>query len=261
MDLSKYYDEIMKEPLLTEGEEKDLFLEYQDAGISETRRSQIRDRIIRANLRFVFKTAKSASKKDPTMFEDLIAAGNEGLLVGFEKFKPDEGYRFLTYAGWWVKQRILHQMSTQRLVALPIWRQQLAARIQKAVDSNENITLDELRALFPEVKDKDLKELFDTSFLTFYIEDIGDDPAFEIDPIETSVNAKLDQQKIHAALSSLSEQERTLLDLLYGITDGEEMKPADIMIELKLTKEQFRTIKRDALAKLKAIFGDTNPFA
>lgn len=260
MDLSYYYDTIMKEPLLGKEEEQDLFLELADSGIPEARKQQIRDRIIRANLRFVFKEAKRYSKSDPSMFGELISAGNEGLLVGLNKYKPDSGYRFLTYAGWWVKQRILNQMSSQRLVALPIWRQQLSSRIQKVVESKEDITFDDLKKEFPDVPEKDLKELFQTRFLTFYIEDLGDDPAFEINPIETQVNIKLDQEKLHSAISSLPDCQRQIIELTFGIVDGEEYKPVDIIRKLGISRDTFKIQKKEALAKLKTILGDSNPF-
>lgn len=261
MNLGHYYDQIIKEPLLTEEEEKDLFLELQDEGLSPKRRQEIKDRIIRANLRFVFKRAKHHSKKDPSMFNELISAGNEGLLVGFEKYDLDKGYRFLTYAGWWVDQRILMQMASQRLVKLPIWRQQLAARIDKVVEANEDITFEELKEHFSDVSEKDLRELYDSKFLTFYIEDLGDDPGFEINPIETFVDSRLDQEKIHEAISCLSPLHKQVIELSFGIIDGEEHKPNEICKTLKITKAQFKTLKKEALEKLKQTFGDENPFA
>jgi RNA polymerase primary sigma factor len=208
----------------------------------------------------VFKRAKAHSKKDPSMFEVLISAGNEGLLAGLQKYKPDMGYRFLTYAGWWVDQRILMEMASQRLVKLPIWRQQLSARIDKVVEANEGITFDELKEHFSEVSDKDLRELYETKFLTFYIEDLGDDPGFEINPIETTINTKLDQEKIHEIIESLSSPHREIIQMSFGIVDGEEVKPHDICKQLKLTKAQFKVFKKEALEMLKEIFGDTNPF-
>jgi RNA polymerase nonessential primary-like sigma factor len=260
MDLAKYYEQINKEPLLTKEEEKDLFLELDDIGLSQKRRDAIRDRIIRANLRFVFKEAKKFSKNDPMIFEDLIAAGNEGLIVGMDKFKPESGNRFLTYAGFWVIQRILKHMSNLRIVSLPIWRQQLSARIQKQLDANENITFEELRKQFPEVPKKDLLELFQTRFLTYYIEDLGEDSAFEINPIEDQVNAKLDQAKLHAGVRNLPEPHRSVITMLFGLDDGEERKHSEISAELKLSKDALKTIKREALVLLKDELGGVNPF-
>lgn len=254
MDISYYYDKIMQEPLLEKEEEMDLFLQLQDLGISDDRKEKIRHRILRANLRFVFKEAKRYSRNDPSIFSDLISAGNEGLLVGLEKYNPDSGCRFLTYAGWWVKQRILGYMSSQRLVALPIWRQQLSSRIQKVIDSNEGVTLEELFKEFSDVPKKDVRELFQTRFLTFYIEDIGEDPAFEINPIENEVNLKLDLQKLHKLVESLPTPKRQILEMLFGLIDGEEHKPNEIMKVLNLSREQFKLLKKESLADLKENF-------
>lgn len=262
MDLSRYYTTIQKEPLLTKEEEQDLFLELADIGLSQKRRDEIKDRIIRANLRFVFKEAKRFSKNDVVVFEELIAAGNEGLLVGMTKFNPASGNRFLTYAGFWVLQRILKHLSGMRIVALPIWRQQLSARIQKVLDTNENVTFEELKTRFPDVSEKDLRELFTSKFLTFYIEDLGgEDPAFEINPIEDLVEARLDQARLHEGVAALPEPHRSVITLLFGLEDGVEHKHSEISAELGLSKETLKNVKKEALAMLKETFGDENPFA
>jgi len=260
MDLAKYYENINKEPLLSKEEEKDLFLELDDLGLSEKRRDAIRDRIIRANLRFVFKEAKKFSRNDPSIFEELIAAGNEGLIVGMQKFKPESGNRFLTYAGFWVIQRILKHMSTLRIVSLPIWRQQLSAKIQKVLDANENISFEDLKKSFVGIPEKDLLELYQTRFLTYYIEDMSEDSSFEINPIEDHVNAELDKAKLHKAVATLEPMQKRVIELLFGLEDGVEKKHADVALELKISKEELKNLKREALSELKEIFGDENPF-
>lgn len=260
MDLSRYYEQICKEPLLDKDEEYDLFLEYQDLGLPEKRREEIKDKIIRANLRFVFKQAKHYSKNDPLVFEELIAVGNEGLLVGMQKFKPVRGVRFLTYAGWWVNQRILKQLGGMRIVALPTWKQQLAAKIQKICDSEPDITVERLKELLPDVPEKYLSELHQTKYLTYYIEDVGEDPAFEINPIEDYVDQKLDNDRIHVAIESLPSPHKEVIIRAFGFIDGEEMKQNEIAIVLGLSREEVRTIKQQGLAMLQEIFGDENPF-
>lgn len=261
MDLSKYYEEICREPILSKEEETDLFLELTDKGISEKRREQIRDRIIRANLRFVFRQAKHFSKNDPSLFEELIAAGNEGLLVGMGKFDPNSGYRFLTYAGFWVQQRILNQMSRLRIVSLPIWKQQLAAKIQRFCENNEGAGLGDLKAEFPDVAEKDLKELSQTRYLTYYIEDIGDDPAFEINPIEEIVEQRMDQMRLWEMIDSLPEPHAEVIRLSYGIGDGVERQHGEIADQLGLTKDALRKVKKEAMEMLRVKLGPVNPFA
>lgn len=261
MDLSKYYEEICREPILTKEEEVDLFLELADQGLSESRRNEIRDRIIRANLRFVFRQAKHFSKNDPSLFEELIAAGNEGLIVGMEKFDPSTGHRFLTYAGFWVHQRILNQMSRLRIVSLPIWKQQLAAKIQRFCENNEEAELSDLKEAFPDVAERDLKELSQTRYLTYYIEDIGEDPAFEINPIEDIVEQRMDQAHLWDMIESLPKVHADVVKLSFGIGDGVERQHGEIAKELGITKDALRKIKKEAMEMLRGKLGPVNPFA
>lgn len=253
MDLSRYYSEICKHPLLTREEEFDLFTELTDPAVSETEKNKIKDRIIKANLRFAFKTAKKYSKNDPDIFEELIAAGNEGLLVGMEKFQPSRNVRFLSYAGWWCIQRILKEMSKMRIVALPVWKQQLSARIQKATENREvGLTFEELKKEFPDISEKDLMELYSTKYLTYYLDDLTDDPGFEIDPIGTDVEVRMDRERIHKIISVLPSPHREIIEMTYGISDGEETTSANIAKELNLSKEQLREYKKEALEILKS---------
>lgn len=249
MSLSKYYAEIYKIPMISKEEEVNLFEEYYSKDTSSKRRDAIKAKILQANLRFVFKQAKNRSKTDPDMFADLISAGNEGLLVAFEKFDPKSGVRFLSYAGWWVMQRMLKEMATMRIVSLPIWKQQLSTRIQRVKESNENITFEELRDMFPEVSEKDLKELSDTRYLTYYIEDM-DEGEFEIDPISLEVEKRLDDEVTLKAVSSLPSPHREIIAKLFGFDDGKEESLTSISKSLRLSKDEVKTIKAEALEML-----------
>lgn len=252
MDLSKYYSEICKHPLLSREEEFDLFIELADPALPEAAKQKIKNKIINANLRFVFKTAKKYSRNDPDIFEELICAGNEGLLVGMEKFKPSRNVRFLSYSGWWILQRILKEMSKMRIVSLPIWKQQLAARIQKTTENREvDLTFEELKKEFPDINDKDLRELFSTKYLTYYLDDITDDPSFEIDPIGTEVEVRMDRERIHKIIAKLPSPHREIIELTYGTNDGEETTNANVAKQLNLSKEQLREYKKEALELLK----------
>lgn len=260
MSLSLYYEKISKTPMLTREEELDLFLEYQDVTTTVKRKLEIRSQIIESNLRFVFKEAKKYSRNDPTIFEELIAAGNDGLLVAFDKFNVSSGFRYLTYAGFWTRQRMLFSMSQQRIVSLPIWRQQLSARIQKIIEKNPDITFERLKNEFPDIQEKDLRELWGTRFLTFYISDMDEDPAFEINPIEDEVNTRLDRERLHTRIAALPDDQREVIELSFGIFDGEDRNIAQVAAELKLSKDKVKTLKREALEGLKAAMGGANPF-
>lgn len=255
MDLSKYYAEICKQPIMKKEKEVALFNELRNANTTPKRKQQIKDEIIRSNLRFVFKTAKAYSRNDPSTFEELIGAGNEGLLVGLEKYNPDEGVKFLSYAGWWVVQRILKEMSRMRIVSLPIWKQQLASRIQKLKDQNEKITLQEVRDAFPDVSHKDIDELFTTKYLTFYIEDIKEDPAFEINPIEEEVEKNIEREVLLQKVMKLEEPYRSIITFSFGLNTGEELNETTLAKKLNLSKDAFRRMKEEALVKMRTLYG------
>jgi RNA polymerase primary sigma factor len=261
MDLGRYYEIITRTPLLSKEEEYDLFLELQDRGISKARKKQIEDIIIKSNLRFVFKEAKKRSGNDPYLFEELIAAGNEGLLIGMPKYDPDSGFRFLTYSGWWVVQRMLSVMGKQRIVSLPVWRQQLLSRIEKYLAEKPDASIEDLQEQFPGVSTKDLNELISTKFLTFYIEDLGEDREFEINPIETIVDKRLDNENILNIVETLPELHKAVIQQTFGLIDGDDTKkPADICKALNISREKLNSIKKEAFDILKSKLGNINPF-
>lgn len=260
MDLTKYYTEILKNKILSKEEEVELFKEFHLETTSDKRKEQIRNRIINANLRFAFNQAKRFSKNDPSMFGELIAAANEGLIVGFDKFDHLGGVRFLSYAGWWVNQRILNEMSKMRIVSLPIWKQQLATKIQKILDANEKMTLKQLIAKLEELevkfKDKDVEELYQTRYLTFYIDDI-DENEFEIDPIGEELNQKLDDEKIWKLVNNLPSPHREVIARCFGLDDAAEHSVAQIAKSLKVKKEEVKRIRLEGLAMLKKEMSST----
>lgn len=253
MDLSRYYAEICRYKMFSKEEEADLFLEYADPGVSKKRQEQIRDLIIKSGMRFAFKQAKRFSKNDPEHMPELIAAANEGLVVGFNKFDPKSGYRYLSYSGWWVNQRILKQSSQFRIVSLPIYLQQVSARIQKFIESKETApTFAELKEAFPDVSEKNLRDLSQHKYLTYFISDLGDDPAFEIDPIGQEVEVRLDRERIHAMIDTLPQLHRDIIKMAYGTDTADESTNATILKTLNITKEQLKDLKAEALHLLKA---------
>lgn len=231
-------------------EEQKLMAIYKDETLTEKERQKAKDRIIKANLRFVFKQAKNYSRNDPTMFEELISAGNEGLLVGLEKYDPSRKIRFLTYAGWWVVQRILKEMSKMRIVSLPIWKQQLAARISRAKDNNENVTVADIKKEFPNVSEKDIQELFETRYLTYYIDDL-EEGTLELESIIPSMEKELDNRRLLEVVSALPSPQKEIIILSFGLEDGHEMTFTQLSRKLILTREQLKILKNNALELLR----------
>ena len=256
MDLTHYYDLICKQPLLTKEEEFSLLETYHSPSATEPQRKAARDRLINCNLRFAFKKAKVLSNGNMDQFEELISAGNEGLLAAIDKFKPSKEVRFLTYAGWWVRQRQLKQMAMMRLVAVPIWKQQLATRIKKAIEPLDHVPkIEELRQLLPDVSDKYLRELTETRYLTFYLEDMPDEDAVEesfLDDLIEEMDEDLLKEKMR---EELEQDEYNIVVRNFGLDDGIEMPITEIVKEdPTLKKEELRKIRRSALSKLRSAF-------
>lgn len=258
MDLSKYYTDICKTPLLTKEEEYDLLLIFYNETTPEKDKEKVREKIIKSNLRYVFNLARKYSKNDPDTFPDLIAAGNEGLLVGFNKYKPNKGTRVLSYAHWWIRQRILEEMSQMRLVSLPVYKQQLSSKIQRMKTRNENITLEELKKEFEGtgISAKDVEDLFKTQYLTFYISDL-DESNFEINPIEEEVQRILDDETCLATVNKLPSPYREVVARSYGLADGKDQSISKISRDLKLAKEDVQIYKEKGLALLKELLDAT----
>lgn len=140
-----------------------------------------------------------------------------------------------------------------RIVSLPVWKQQLAARIQKFIDTLErDPTIEELKIQFPDVTEKYLRELQKTKYLTFYIDDLGDDPSFQIDPIADEVEVRLDKERIGKTVQSLPSPYREVVELSFGLSHNSdsELSNSDIARQLNLPKDQVRQYRKDALLML-----------
>ena len=248
MELSQYYEEIYrKHPPLSKEEEQVLLGEYFDPDVSPTRKKVVRDRLINANLRYVFKKAKKYAKGNADQLEELIAVGNEGLIVGLDKYDPNSGVRLLTYSGWWVMQRQLKEMSRWRLVSLPTQKQQLAAKIKRYMDSCErHPPLLDLQKEFPNVPVKDLNELSQTQYLTFYFEEMNPTDMPEDNPFELVEQDNMEAY-IMGKLKELPQRDCHIAIMLFGIEDGVEKRPLEIVEILndpEVTAEYVRDVRK-----------------
>lgn len=255
MDISKYYAEICKTPLMSREQETYLMEKYFNDETSDAEKASIRDSVINANLRYVFNLARRYSKGDTHTFLELIAAGNEGLIVGFDKYKLGKGTRVLSYAGDWIFQRIQAEMASMRIVHLPIYKQQLAANIKKTIESNEDITLEELKKSFEGkgISPKDIEELYKTQYLTFYISDFEEN-SFEINPIEDEVQQKIDDESCLSKVNQLPSPYREVIARCFGLLDNKEQSVSRISKALKLPKKDIQMYKEKGLEMLRDLF-------
>lgn len=259
--LSLYLKEINRIPLLTYEEEYELALKAK-AGDKVAR-----ERILNANLRFVVSVAKKFRGQGLPL-TDLINEGNIGLITALDKFEPEKGYHFISYAVWWIRQSIMKALSDKgKAVRLPLNRANELMQIQKA----QKAIMEERETSDPSVEDiaastgldeqlvKDLLSVssemvsFDSpvkkssdSDSTFgdFIEDSSKGPEEQV------INQAL-QENVRSLLSALTDKERRIIELRYGLDGNKPMSLKDIGVEYNLTKERIRQIEKRALEKLK----------
>jgi RNA polymerase primary sigma factor len=279
--VSWYLATIGREPLLTAAEEIELGNQVQalmrllddsreEYSSQEQKMMRVgqraKQRMIKANLRLVVSVAKKYQGKGLELL-DLIQEGSLGLERAVEKFDPTRGYKFSTYAFWWIRQSMTRAIACQsRTIRLPVHLSERLTAIRKvsldlahklgAMPSRQEISealgmpLDELdgilrQALTTSSLDAPVNGDEGRSFLGDLIAD-GDDEE-PLDKVERGIH----QEQLDRWLSHLSEQERQVLQLRFGL-DGEERQTlAEIGRRLEVSRERVRQVELKALRKLR----------
>ncbi|MDR2682333.1 MAG: RNA polymerase sigma factor RpoD/SigA [Dysgonamonadaceae bacterium] len=256
--LDKYLQEIGREELITVEEEVELA-----QAIRRGNRAAL-EKLTRANLRFVVSVAKQYQNQGLSL-PDLINEGNLGLIKAAEKFDETRGFKFISYAVWWIRQSILQALAEQsRIVRLPLNQVGSLNKITKAFSKFEQ---EHERRPSPEELANELDipvdKISDTlkvsgrhiSVDAPFVE--GEDNSLldvlvnEDAPIadRTLMNESLSKE-INRALSTLSERERDIIKMFFGI-ERHEMTLEEIGDEFGLTRERVRQIKEKAIRRLK----------
>ncbi|MGH2945423.1 MAG: sigma-70 family RNA polymerase sigma factor [Solirubrobacteraceae bacterium] len=255
--LQLFLNEIGRHRLLTPDEEIDLARRIERGDLAA------KERMINANLRLVVSIAKKYQGSELTLL-DLIQEGILGLIRAVEKFDWRRGYRFSTYATWWIRQAVERGMDAKaRTIKLPInlvRSQRKVARAENAlalkldrsptdaeVAAAAQITVDELNALRDAARtvtslDRPLGEEDDAAF--------GDLLPTDAPEPEDVVHISLREQALRRALQDLPERERTVVALRYGIDGGEPTPLREIGRRLGITPERVRQIESKALGRL-----------
>lgn len=260
--LNGYMREISSYPTLTSAEEKEL------AKLAKNGDEQAKEKLIQANLRLVVAIAKKVIHMSGIPMIDLIQEGNVGLMVAVEKFNYKLGYKFATYAGWWVKQAMFKAISEQsHCMKIPVYIQETLSKYSKIKSGMEKESNAQVR-----VQDVAKKMNMDTNkietFLSAYSKSISIESGLEkengrdmnfadiLEDEKASVTRDVEfknlQNDINMVVSTLKEREQEVVRLRYGLGDGDRMTLEEIGNLYGVTKECIRQTELRALKKLRS---------
>ena len=225
-------------------------------------------KLIRSNLRFVVSVAKKFRGQGLPL-SDLINEGNIGLITALDKFEPEKGYHFISYAVWWIRQSIMKAISEKgRTVRLPLNRANELMQIQKAQKAliHDRETTDPSIEEIAEATGLDSSLVSDLLTISQDIVSI-DSPVKKGEESDTALGEFIEdesdgpekqvmdsalREEVRSLLTRLSDKERDIIELRYGLGGEKPMSLKEIGVRYSLTKERIRQIEKRALEKLRA---------
>lgn len=257
--IKTYLKEIRHISLLKPQEEIDLSKRIKKGD------KQARLKMIRSNLRLVINIAKRYMNFG-IPFMDLIEEGNIGLMRAVDKFNPKKGFRFSTYAAWWIKQSITRAIIEQgKIIRIPVYMSENISKWKKAKDKlttklkrkpTEQEVAKKMKLPLEKIRDIDKW----TTKMSSLEAPIGEDKEGQVKDIiedesmaapDEELGRFLDKERILDLLGFMNKKQRKVLDLRFGLTNGESHTLAQIAKKMGVSRERVRQIEEAALKKLK----------
>jgi RNA polymerase primary sigma factor len=257
--LRLYFDDIAESTPLSREREVELAERIKSGDMGA------RDEMIRANLRFVVDVAKKYQNRGLSL-SDLISAGNLGLITAADRFDGTKGYKFISYAVWWIRQSILQSLAEHvRTVRLPLNKVSLLKDISKASRKlGQNREAEPDIAEIAEELDVPVEEVLETILSARAVcsldESFTDDdersllntlPDDSLEAPDADVLRESARLQLESALSALEERELRIIRLYFGLDGNEALTLEEIGDMMNLTRERIRQLKERALSKLR----------
>jgi len=265
--ITYYLKMISKIPLLSAEEEKEVAYKAKEGD------KEALEKLIKSNLRFVVNVAKNYTGYG-IPFQELISAGNIGLIEAAKRFDPERGVRFISYAIWWIKQSILQTIQSQKdIIKIPQKTQNLSIKIDTAYLSlkeqlNREPKYTEIKEYLKKYENVDVDEETVESYLLIKRHSVSldmpidsDEGTFFIDlvtkhstkDIEEDIVKESIKKEIDYVLSHLNDREKYIIIHRFGLDDNEPKTLREIGKELGISRERVRQIEMRALKKIRAL--------
>ena len=260
--VSLYLNDIRKHEILTKEEEQELLIKAKSGD------EQAKQQLILSNLRLVVNIAKNYSNKG-LGFIDLISEGNFGLIHAIDKFDYTKGYRFSTYAVWWIKQAVTKAIiSKGREIRIPSYKHDILNKVNKfsmgyiteyssypSIDSIAQGTgLEEKKIQKVMLEFQDMLSLNASIGDDIYLEDTISQADEE--SLENKVLGEIAKEEINAILGLLKPREKDILTLRYGLFGQEIHTLEEVGKKFNITRERVRQIEKKTLDKLRIKYSD-----
>jgi RNA polymerase primary sigma factor len=262
VELDRYFEEIKKYEMLSAEEEFEIAMLYQ-----ETKDQKLKDKLINANLRFVVSVAKQYQKSGISLI-DLIAIGNEGLIISVEKFDPSRGFKLISYSVWWIRQKILQYIEQSKTIKLP-------SNINKYINTINNYrnkylqkhemepNIIDIQDEFPEIPYSAIKNIMHSNFNSINSLDkevkegtnvtlLDVLEGFDVNDINKQDEVEHVRTTILHYIEQLGVKDKLIMTKYYGFDSEVPMSFQELADALSLTRERVRQLHEKNIKKLKA---------